>query len=64
MYKVVIQSINEYDEVEWIEKITSKTSLRGAMSKATRWIKSQLFSDIKLEKALPLTDKYVIWTIR
>ena len=63
MYTVIIQSINEHDEVEWTEKITSETSLQGAMNKATRWIKAQLFSNIKLTKALPLSDKYVVWWI-
>lgn len=65
VYKVIVQSINEYNEVEWEEEITSERSLRGAMSKATKWIKKQLFSDVIVEKSKPLTkwSKQVTWRV-
>ena len=71
MYKVIIQSVNIHGPnevyVEWEETITSKRSLRGAMSKATRWIKNNVFeSDCdRIEKDAPLTEwsKQVTWRI-
>ena len=71
MYKVIIQSVNIHGPgevyVEWEEIIISKRSLRGAMSKATRWINNNLFkSDCnRIEKDAPLTkwSKQVTWRI-
>jgi len=42
-YRVIIQSINQHNEMEWERIITSDISMRAAKSKATRWMKRNIF---------------------
>ncbi len=65
MYTVIIQSINNYDEVEWEETVTSKISLRGAKNKATRWLNKENFDDLIVEKGSLFNelDRMVIWRL-
>lgn len=62
--KVVIRSIGIANEIEWQEKIEAPT-LRGAKSKASRWIKKNLFQeDFSSIKKEDIGDFLAYWTIR
>ena len=61
MIQVIVKSMNQYDEVEWEQKITSKT-MRGAKGKATKWIQNTLFTSdyAKIDK-IQHSPTYAVW---
>lgn len=68
MHTVIIESVNQYNEIEWSERVNGG-SRSGATRKANNWIANELFaSDVdridRRDVELDGSGSLQIWTIR
>jgi hypothetical protein len=64
MFIIRIASLNQYNEVEWEERIESPYSMRDAKSKATRYINRELCeSDYRNVDKQQVTPRRATWWI-